>query len=611
MTDNLMFIAIILFALLATIYFLFKKDYNLDEEEEDIFSIDYLCRAVKERINELTDTSIIDHNLSKEAAKKEEARKLELIKATRTCGYGDINAKNYVKDNIKRIIQRDLGVNEETIDSIISFEDESKLSKEDRFDIVLYLYKKKYGLDGFYYMMKENNFDQLKGTGTRDDEYHYEVSADDILALYNKMDTRLDYLDKIEIVAQRIYSINLGNGPIDELRDMAKLDGVSAGLSGRMKDHYDYLEEYMIEKREEIEYYFNSIWFMFQGKTIHLTAIGFGKESEMIRVCKNIYRYDEPGYLSEDEGFIISSMKDGSRIVVVRPKNAENWAFFIRKLNSVEDISIERLITDPGADKAIKIMEWLTRGCSNIAVTGKQFSGKTTLLKSLAEFICPTFNIGVQEMIFELHYKQIRRYKHRNINTLRDTKSRSPQEILDAFKKMDRDVFIFGEVHNPLAFSLVMQASMSGARQLLLSQHAKTTDYFMDSFKVGLQISGLFPSEIKVAEEQVAKCINFDFHMNTTMDGHIYLERITEIIPDIENKFSVDKNMKENLVIFFDKLVNNKKYKTVNILEFKDGRYQVVAAPSEETRSRLAEYLSPEVMEEYDKFFRTNLEGVA
>jgi pilus assembly protein CpaF len=608
-TDNIIIIGIILFVLAVTVYFMFKNDFAQEEEEEDVFSIDYLWMGVKERMNELTDTSFTDYNLSKDAAKKEEIKKLELIRALRTCGYGDLNAKNFVKDYVKRILQRDFDISESTINKVLAFADEPKLSSIDKFDILLYLYKKQYDLDAFYHMVIDNNFNQLKGTGMREDEYHYEISKEDIEELYKKTNIVLDYLDKLEIIAQRIYSRYQGNGIIDEIRDMKKLDGVSAGLSGVPNDYYNYMEEYLIENRDNIEYYYNSIWCMFQGKTIHLSVLGFGSEAEMMRIVKKIYRYDDPGYLSEDEGYIISSMSDGSRIVVIRPKVGENWAFFIRKLNSIEDISIESLLTDENAEKAIKIMGWIVKGCCNIAVTGKQFSGKTTILKALVEFINPQFNIGVQEMIFELHYKNIRRYRHRNIMTLRDTPSVPAQAVMDLFKKMDRDVYIFGEVHSPEAVSLVVQGSLAGTRQIMLSHHAKTTPYLIDSFKVALQIARLFPSEIKSAEEQVARSINFDFHMNTTIDGHIYLERITEIIPDAGNQYNT--SLKESMLMFFAKMTDERRYKTRDIVVFKDGRYNVVNMPSENTRVKIAEYLSKEQMKEYDGFFSGIGEEVA
>ncbi len=606
--DNIIIMGIITSIILVTLYYLFKKEYNQEGlYPEELFSIEHLKAGIKEEINELSDTSHIDLNLSKSAAQKEEARKLQLIKAVRNCGFGDINAKEFVKDYIKNILQKVLNINEETINHVIGFDDVNSLTVIDKFDILLYKNKKQHGLDAFYYLIVDNGFDSVKGDGRRDNEYHYRISSEDIEELYMKSDTSLDYLDKLEIVVQRIYSLYLGNGVIDEIRDMKKLDGISAGLSGLPTRHYNYLEEYIISNRESMDYYYNSIWCMFQGKTIGLGFLGFGSEAEMIRVAKKIYRYDDPGYLSENKGYIINSMSDGSRIVVVRPKLGENWAFFIRKLNSIEDISIENLLTDEDAEIPIKVMNWLVKGCCTIAVTGKQFSGKTTLLKSLVEFINPQYNIRVQEMIFELHLKEIERYRNRNIMTLRETPSISGQLVLDLFKKMDGDIYIFGEVHSPEACSLVVQGALAGTRQLMFSHHAKTSHTLIDSFKVALLQTGAFTSEM-AAEEQVARAINFDFHMNTTIGGHIYLEKITEILPDKGRPYPED--LEDCFREFFTRITNEKRYKTKDIVVFKDGRYQLVGKPSDFTVDKLADYLDESELDKFKDYFANVKEGV-
>jgi pilus assembly protein CpaF len=610
-TYNYFIIAVILFVVLATLYYLFKKDYeHHDEYSDDEYSLDYLKNGIKEKINELTDTSHVDLNLSKGAAKKEEARKLQLIRAIRTCGYGDLNAKEFVKDYIKKLLQKEFGITEVTADRVIPFEYADNLSKIDKFDIILYLYKKKYGLDALYHMITENRFNELKGTGSRDDEKHYEITRDDIEGLYHREVESLNFLDKLEIITQRVYAGYLGNGVIDEIRDMRKLDGVSAGLSGLTNEYYNYMEEYMLENRENIGYFYNSIWIMFQGKTIHLSFLGFGSKAEMIRVAKKIYRYDEPGYLSEDRGYIINSMSDGSRIVVVRPKVAENWAFFIRKLNSIENVSIENLITDINAELPIKIMNWFVRGCCTIAVTGKQFSGKTTLLKSLIEFINSVYNVRIQEMIFELRAKEIPRYKNRNFMTLRDTNSIGMQEVMDLFKKMDGDIYIFGEIHSPSACAVVIQGALAGTRQMMFSHHAKTSEALVDSFKVSMLQTGVFSNEM-AAEEQVSRAINFDFHMMTSPTGHIYLERITEIIPDKDRPYP--DNLRDCFKEYFIRMTNEKRYRTRDIVIYNKTKkeYELVGVPSQYTRDKLSEYLSEVEMKEYDSLFSGFKEEIA
>ena len=609
MEANFVIIVIILYFIAVAVYFLFKReDSHEDDYREDEYSISYLRDAIKEKMNELTDTSYKDLNLSKAASKKEEARKLQLIRALRTCGFGDLNAKEFVKDYIKKLLQKDFDITEVTVDKVIPFREGKNLEVRDRFDILLYLYKQRHGLEGFFYMITENSFHRRKGIGSREDEYRYEITREDIEKLYHNTAISLSYLDKLEIITQRIYSAYLGNGVIDEIRDMKKLDGISAGLSGLTAEYYNYMEEYMLWHRESIGYYYDSIWIMFQGKTIRLSFLGFGSKAEMIRVAKKIYRYDEPGYLSENRGYIINSMCDGSRIVVVRPKLAENWAFFIRKLNSIENVAIENLLTDQNAELPIKVMGWLIKACCTIAVTGKQFSGKTTLLKALMEFINSTFNVRVQEMIFELRLKEIPGYRYRNIQTLRDTNSISMQEVMDLFKKMDGDIYIFGEIHSPSACAVVIQGALSGTRQMLFSHHAKTSEALVDSFKVSMLQTGVFSDE-RAAEEQVARTIHFDFHMSTTLDGHIYLERITEIIPEYGNPYP--EKLEDCFREYFTRMTNGRRYRTQDIVRFHHGKYELVGIPSKITRDKLYEHLTEEERKEYETFFQGYQEVIA
>ena len=47
-------------------------------------------------------------------------------------------------------------------------------------------------------------------------------------------------------------------------------------------------------------------------------------------------------------------MKDGSRVVVVRPSFSETWAFFVRKFD-VKRATLEQLIVAPGKEDAIDL----------------------------------------------------------------------------------------------------------------------------------------------------------------------------------------------------------------------------------------------------------------
>ena len=110
---------------------------------------------------------------------------------------------------------------------------------------------------------------------------------------------------------------------------------------------------------------------MFQGKSVRLAFLSFGTEAELKRVCQNIYKYNNPGQLSDTNGYKINEMKDGSRVVVVRPSMSETWAFFVRKFD-VKRATLEQIIKIKGKDEAIELLKYLVKGARIISLTGEQ-----------------------------------------------------------------------------------------------------------------------------------------------------------------------------------------------------------------------------------------------
>ena len=112
----------------------------------------------------------------------------------------------------------------------------------------------------------------------------------------------------------------------------------------------------------------DSIWIMFSGKSIRLEFLSFGTESELKRVCQNIYKYNNPGQLSDTNGYKINEMKDGSRVVVLRPSMSETWAFFVRKFDT-KKATLEQIIRYEGKEEAIEFLRYLVKGARIISLT--------------------------------------------------------------------------------------------------------------------------------------------------------------------------------------------------------------------------------------------------
>ena len=63
-------------------------------------------------------------------------------KALKGCTYGDVNDKKYVKELIYDLLYKEYGVNEINISKTIPFDVPSLLTAQDKFDILLHMYKK-------------------------------------------------------------------------------------------------------------------------------------------------------------------------------------------------------------------------------------------------------------------------------------------------------------------------------------------------------------------------------------------------------------------------------------------------------------------------------------
>ncbi len=445
-TNILLMLVVVAVAGYAIYYSIKKKKNAQVEEKMDVddktYTIGMMTEFVKKRLDEITKINLYDIGLSEEELKRRKNKKYELKKALKGCTYGDVNDKKYVKELIFDLLQKEYGVTETNISKAIPFDIPSLLTPQDKFDILIYAYKKEFAYEALTELIKKYNLADLKYV-EGETKPSYVITSNEIEDIYEKENIMLSFSDKLSVVVQRIYQHYKGYSSIDEVRDM-NIDGVSGGVSGLPESFLsqvaqtdgDYLNQISEHK---VPRACDSIWIFFQGKSIRLAFLSFGTEAELKRVCQNIYKYNNPGQLSDTNGYKINEMKDGSRVVVVRPSFSESWAFFVRKFD-VKRATLEQLVREPGKEDTIELLKFLVKGARIISITGEQGSGKTTLLMGMIENIYETMNIRVQETAFELHLRKI--YPTRNILTFRETDTISGQEGLDVQKKTDGSVNI-------------------------------------------------------------------------------------------------------------------------------------------------------------------------
>lgn len=615
---NIVGIVSILLIFVYIVYRSINKKKNAELEkivdvDDQTYTLKKMTDYIKKRLDEITKINLYDLGLTEEELKRRKNKKYELKKALKGCTYGDVNDKKYVKELIYDILSKEYGVDETNISKSIPFDIPSLLTPQDKFDIIIYMYKKEFGYEALTELIKKYNLATLKYVAG-DAKPCYVITEEEINDIYEKEKLVLTFSDKLNVVVQRIYQHYKGYSSIDEVRDM-NIDGVSGGVSGLPESFLsqvaqtdgDYLNEVMEHK---VPRACDSIWIFFQGKSIRLAFLSFGSEAELKRVCQNIYKYNNPGQLSDTNGYKINEMKDGSRVVVVRPSFSETWAFFVRKFD-VKRATLEQLITIPGKEDAISLLKYLVKGARIISLTGEQGCGKTTMLMGMIENIYETMNIRVQETAFELHLRKI--YPTRNILTFRETETISGQEGLDVQKKTDGSVNIIGEVATDPVASWMIQAAQVASKFTLFTHHAKTFPDLVTALRNSMLRTGVFTNE-KTAEEQVVQVLNFDIHLVKDFRGRRYIERVTECIPvEEKNEYTFDfRNEKtlegkfekffDNATHYFTKITNKQLYTYRNIMEYHDGEYVITNKITDHNLQEMRLNMDDKDLADFDRF---------
>ncbi|MCW3793940.1 pilus assembly protein CpaF [Paenibacillus sp. LS1] len=546
------------------------------------YSLIKIREYILETFNKFTNVDLNDMRLTDEEYSRLKSKRLELKSALKGCSNGDLNDKTYVKTFIYDALNKTYDLNETNINLVIPFDNRKKLSIQDKFEILLFKYKKKYGFDALTRLILDHNLDELKSEIENGETESYIINEQEISDIFNYEYKNLTFDEKLQIIVQRVYQNMKGFGVIDEIRDM-RIDGVSGGVSGipesfmHVVGDYDSYSQQLKPSTEPKAS--DSVWIFFGGKLINLAFLSFGSEHELRRVGQTIYKHNNPGQLSESNGYKVNDMKDGSRVVVVRPKLAETWAFFVRKFDS--NIStLETIITDKNAQLPINLLMFLTKGERITAITGPQGSGKTTMLMAMIKHIYGWHSLRVQEMAFELRLRKI--YSQRNILSFRETDTVSGQEGLDLQKKTDGAVNILGEVASDPVAAWMIQMGQVASLFTLFTHHGKTFNDLVFSLRNSLLKQNIFNNE-RIAQEQVMQVINFDIHLRKDFDGHRYIERITETGTDLDAKELGS-----------------------NVIEYKDGEYVVGSALSEKSISEMKDRMTPSDAEKFSAFLKEN-----
>lgn len=489
--------------------------------EEDYKSIEDVLEGVKLYMVEIVKEDYT-MSYSDEEFEKLYKRQAKIKDALKKCVYGIDSAKSTVIDLIRDFI--DENVPDENVSKMIGLDDESEPSDHVMFEIIMYRYKKRYGKDALSKWIEKNNFarERIATDSDREQDKAYYITVDDLQQSYMDENIKLNLDEQRDILAILVYQLYKGFGIVDTMREM-NINGFNMGTSGSILS---------VTNNPKANQYRanNAVWLYYNGKYIHLRFMNYGGEDELKRIVQLLIRYNNPGSLTAKRGYLVNTMYDKSRILALRPPASEYWAIFVRKF-TLSDVSPESLIIKSftkNGDLCVKLIEMLMRGHVTCAVTGRQGSGKTTLMSSIIRFIDPRYTIRVLELAPELYLREL--YPTRNILSVQETATVSAAELQDALKKSDAAVSIVGEVASDSIAARMIQMGMTASIFTIFSHHANSPKDLVLTIRNSLVNDGNF-SNMETAEKQVTDVVKFDIHLDYTAKGKRYVDKMSEIVP--------------------------------------------------------------------------------
>lgn len=511
-------------------HYLYRKAKKQIVIEEEYSTFADVLDAIKLYMVSETKEIDADAQLSDEEIKRLKKRRAQTRDAMTNAPHGVKEAKLYVKGMIHSWVAA--RIPDEKIRELTGLDVNGEPDHSTMLEIILLKYRKmigpdgkEYGANGFKAWFDKNGFSNPKpaaGIAAGNAKAFFVTKREFEQAYYNE-NFKLSDDEVREIFVTKIYEAYLGWGIIDTLAEM-NINGYNIGVSGSLmgkpeQDNWQNPDSYSTAT--------NSFWVYYDSAYIHLQFIDFGTPEEIRRISQMLIRYHNPGPLTAKSGFMVNTMHDKSRILVVRPEAGECWGVFVRKF-SVDIKSPEQLIIKKGVTNGefcCRLIDFLINGKLTVAVTGRQGSGKTTSMKSYIAYMPPEWNLRVLEMAPELYLKET--YPNREIYSAQETAFVSMEALQDAFKKSDATVTIIGEVATDPVAARMIQLAMTGSEMTIFSHHANTAKDLVLTVRNSLVNAGNF-NNMSTAERQVTDVLKVNVHLGFK-DGKRFVERITEI----------------------------------------------------------------------------------
>ena len=579
-------ILLVLFITALVVKYLHDQGKRMDIITEDTLTQEAVVDRVVKRLADLMkeDTFSGKDDVEFQAIYK---RRLRLEEAMTNCVYGIDKDVIIVKELIVSILQ-EIFPTKEDLFKVYPL-DSYAIEPYWQFEIMIERLYPQYKKNTLSYLIEKYGWAQVRYNIEDGSVPSYNVSVEDLQYAYDEeVQFPPDFREALAVVSTLIFAQYKGMGVISTLRTM-NIDGYNFGTSGSIMSVN--LDTDALDWRAD-----RSVWVYYHGKYIHFQFLRFGTEEEVRRVVQLTARYNNPGPLTEKRGYIVNTMYDKSRVLAIRPPVAEYWACFVRKFvlsshtlealidpikkndatGEVEttfhrltdkeremdeialtalgyiDINFEAVTAVAPVHKYTnaqlpqQLVKLLMRGQVTTAFTGRQGSGKTTMMVAAISQVDARFNIRVLEMAPEMYLREI--YPQRNILSAAETRTVTAAEIQDAFKKSDSALSIVGEVATDIIAARMIQMGQVASIFTIFSHHANRTVDLVHALTNSVVSASGGTATPATVEPQVIDVVKCDVHLDYDVLGNRYIERVTEIIgldsipyPDRERNESLEE----------------------------------------------------------------------
>ena len=589
-----------------------KKTSTKDISTEKYETFQDVLNAIKLHVVEQVKDDSIDVFLSDEELERLKMRKLQRKNALKMAPNGVKEAKLTVKGIIRSWLVENISPDKAR--QLIGIDNESEPDHNVMFEMIMYRYQQAYGAKAFSVWMEKYGFEKPKpavGIARAGTQAYYVTNAEFENSFYSE-NIILNDEEVYDLFATLLYEKYMGWGCIDTLGEM-DINGYNIGVSGSLMGNTSQDND---ENPDSFSEPTNSFWVYYKSAYIHLQFLEFENLEEIRRIIQLLIRWGNPGPLTTKSGYKVNTMHDKSRILAIRPDAGEAWGVFVRKfsldIKSPESLIVKEGVTD--GEICAKLIEFLMVGQVTIAVTGRQGSGKTTLMKAIMGYLPPDWNIRVLEMAPELYLRET--YPNREIFSVQETDTIPMEELQDAFKKADATVTVIGEVATDPVAARMIQLAMTGSLMTIFSHHANTAKDLVLTIRNSLVNAGGFDN-MTTAEKQVTDALKVNIHLGFR-EGKRFIDRITEIkqfeegepypdyIPGDPQK--ADYELKKE---YYRRQTDRISFETHDILKynFDTDTYEIGEGFSDYLYNRLYDAMTSSDKKEFEKFYKYYWEG--